>query len=273
MSKEEEKNSKSSSSMGLFTAVGFILGIGGAEVFDFSLDIFDRWAENNKITIDRQHSNIERVIEIWDKDGDTQQKAVFTGVLVQSEMVPKDTACSLIAYALTSPNQNEVYRSLISVFPENVRDELFVKAECDLDNYISPPDLDSDRDPSPSPTGRLECPTGILFTQFGERQQIDFGRELQAVSPMRSDSRFEITAPEHIDGFDAENITIRYFIREKKRQARQWHDYLEAILPEVDVKYAYLSGFEGNLFDEDQFELWWPSSKPVPDGLNEIKCF
>ncbi|MFN3225408.1 MAG: hypothetical protein ACE360_04060 [Hyphomicrobiales bacterium] len=254
----------------LFTIIGVLLGVSADQVIELSFGLYDRVQSQQQATIERQHANIERIIEVWNADGTVGEKAVFTGVLVQSGMVPPSTACSLVAYALSTEDRVAVFRSLASTFPAEARSELFVNPECNLTaSYTTPVGLVEQSDSVVETGEAVSCPSGRVFTQFGSVEHMDFGRQLQSFATGRP---FEITAPEHIDGFDTENVVVRYFDREKENAAAEWHDYLERVMPEIDFKYAYVPGFDDVVGGRDQFELWWPQRREVPSSLNEIEC-
>lgn len=257
-------------SRGLFTVIGMLLGLGADQLIELGFGVYDRRESFQQAIIEQQHINIDRVIEVWNEQGNINEKAVFTAVLVQSGMVPASTACSLVAYALSTNDRDAVYRSLAATFPIEQRTELFASPECDINAYVSPTGLVEQSPTLPSHGNNLvTCPTGRLYTQFGLLDQISFGRQLQS---FLTDQPFEITVPEHVDGFDARHAVIRYFDRDMETQAAAWHDYLEIVLPDIDLKYAFVPGFETALSGRDQFELWWPSSIQVPGEFSEAGC-
>ncbi len=138
-------------SKGLFAALGVILGLGGSQAADLVFGAYDRWHVASADEIRRQHENIERVIGVWRSGAPTEEKAILTGVLVQSGMVLKKTACSLVAFALTRDVDRRIPILLSSVFSQEERQEYFPREDCSLERHIDAPKVEG----SPGPRSRI----------------------------------------------------------------------------------------------------------------------
>ncbi len=47
---------------------------------------------------------------------------------------------------------------------------------------------------------------------------------------------------------------------------------MEAMLKGIDVKYAFIPGYEERMRGRERFELWWPKSVALPEDYAVPSC-
>ncbi len=258
-----------SKSAGALGALGLVFGLSADKVIDTTFGIYDRQEKAIDSEYSNKRENLLKLVEYWSAEGEVRDKVLYTAILAQGGLLPDESICSVIAYAIDTNGYEQVNRVLSSAFTKEFRAEHLTQPQCDVDSYINPAAetvVVVDTGPKPAATGSLVCPTGALFTQFGAKNGVDFGKTLAT-----SRVGFTIEAPEYIDGFDAKHVVIRYFHEPDAKIASQWHDYFQATWPDIDFKYAYIQGFEDRI-GPARFELWWPNSIPPAEPKAFVDC-
>lgn len=223
---------------------------------------FSLWTSHSDI----QQKNVALAMQVSEthlKDN-PEQVAIYAAMMTGGGLIPRDLGCSIVGLALfTGKGKPDVFNGVIAALPASVVDKDFASAPCDLKGYGSPAVVS---DAPAQTTGRDNCPTGKLYTQFGSQDQLTAGKQLKAVFA-GAVPKAVVTSPEIVAQFDSASPVVRYFFREKEEAARLWQAAIETAIPGVDVKYAYIPGYEAAIGSDSQdtFELWWPKSVRIDD--------
>jgi hypothetical protein len=245
-----------------------MLGLSADKLIETGFGIHDRWRQTINVDYENKRDNLLKLVEYWSENAEIREKVLYTAILAQGDLLQPEAICSVIAYAIDANGFEQVNRVLSSAFTKEFRTKHLTQPQCDVDSYVNPAETVTDAQiaPKPAATGSLVCPTGTLFTQFGAKDGVEFGKTLTA--PTKG---LTIEPPEYIDGFDAKHVVVRYFHQADENIALQWHDYFQATWPDVDFKYARIRGFE-NKIEAGRFELWWPSSIPPAQPKQFERC-
>lgn len=239
----------------------------------------DREAAKEQADADREKENVQLVLEIYRAElGVDRENAAFYGALMTAaKTIPQDLGCSLAGFAAKGGEYDKVVRSVAAALRQEALELHFSRQPCDFASYVpTMENVAGDGGTRAPPVGTLKCPTGSLFTQFGDKAQIDFGAGLRRIiNPNLEAAGGSVSQPEWIDGFDGDKVFVRYFFPELEEDAIEWADYLEATIPDTEIRYVFLDGFQDRMSEERKktFELWWPASKQVPAAaLENVSC-
>jgi hypothetical protein len=221
---------------------------------------FSMWTSNSTI----QQKNVELAMQVSEShlEDNPEQVAIYAAIMAGGGLIPRDLGCSIVGLALfTGKGKPDVFNGVIAALPASVVDKDFSSAPCNLKGFSAPAVVS---DAPAQTTGQDNCPTGKLYTQLGRHEQQTAGKQLKAAFAAAV-PKAVVTSPEIVAQFDAANPVVRYFFREKEDAARLWQAAIETAIPGVDVKYAYIPGYEAAIGSDSQdtFELWWPKSVPI----------
>lgn len=261
---------------GIWSVAGLaaILGASFDKVFDYGKQFYDIYIEGRSRDYNKKRENLHEIISYWKESDGLEKNLLFTSLYIKGGLIEEDNYCTVIAYAQHFGDFQRAQLVLSSIFDEDEKRKYFAKPLCNIASYAPTAANKGDAGVEPSSVeeriqsdAAVPCPAGTLFTQFGKQESVDFGKRLAQLSVTNA----TINLPEYIPGFDAKNVVVRYFHSQDEATALAWHDYFQLAWPDIDFKYARLSGYESKIGPK-RFELWWPASVPVPDSTDKLKC-
>lgn len=226
---------------------------------------------------DRDQKNVALILQTNEAQlrDSPAHAAIYAALMVDGKLIDEKLGCDLVGLALfTGKSTREIFIDVVNALsPEEIATR-YSSPPCNLAKIATPPAEVDTIDEQPLPAATAQCPPGRLFTQFGAEEQRAFGTQLQKAVAQGNLGGARVEAPEVVKGFDAKNPVVRYFFTDRQEAARSWQSLLEAMIPGIDVKFAYTPGYEAAFSSDrkDTFELWWPKGLATPASIGAPVC-